>query len=122
MGKNIIKLTIDDLRELVKETINDQPRIDITSKYRRDDPRYKNKRQRQAEAFPGKDDMDRLANGIMETIIEMGGIDEGKERKHCLTSQELFQLRGQIYKQVLAFISQYEDAKKLSPHLKGRSK
>ena len=46
------------------------PRSDSTSKYRRDDKRYENDRQRKGRLYPGYEEMARLANGIMEIIDE----------------------------------------------------
>jgi hypothetical protein len=83
---------------------------------------------RTSKTFAGYDDMKRLANGIVEDIVEMIEDDQeldevwkgpsktkSKETpKKCFTGPQLFQLRQKIFNQLMNFISTYEDAKKAS--------
>ena len=109
---------------------SDEPRSDSTSKFRRDDPRYENERMRTSRTFPGYDDMKKLADGIVEGLLEElddQDIAEDKKpwkmpesgkskppKKLCLTSSQLFNLRQKVFNQLMGFISTYEDAKKAS--------
>ena len=101
----------------------EEPRSDSTSRYRRDDPRYENDRMRKDKAMPGYSQMKSLAQGIAEIVDEaLGNLNEGGKDTICYNHQQLARLRQQVFQQTLAVISQYEDAKKLSPHLKKASK
>jgi len=90
----------------------EEPRIDSTSDYRRDDPRYENDRQRKDKRFPGYDDMERLANGIMTEIEEAMPLDEKKQAQQCFNRQQMMQLRQSIFNQIMGFINTYENVKK----------
>lgn len=106
------------LHKMIKEELaiierHGKPRSDSTSKYRRDDPRYENERQRRDRTFPGHDEMERLANGIVEAIEdELSMVEEGKEPKTCYTTRQIMNLRQRIYQQILDFMSDLEDVKK----------
>ena len=93
----------------------EEPRSDSTSDYRRDDPRYENERMKKDRTFPGYDDMERLANGIMTEIEEaMSQLDEkkGQQNKQCFNRQQMMALRQSIFQQVMSWISTYENARK----------
>jgi len=93
----------------------EEPRIDSTSDYRRDDPRYENDRMRKDKTFAGYDDMERLANGIMSEIEDaMSQLDEkkGQQNKQCFNRQQMMALRQSIFNQIMGFINTYENVKK----------
>tara|TARA_Y100000310_G_C20688175_1_gene820471 strand:- start:1322 stop:1720 length:399 start_codon:yes stop_codon:yes gene_type:complete len=106
------KLIREEARKAICES-HGKPRSDSSSKYRRDDPRYENERQRRDKTFPGHDDFERLANGIMEAVDdELSKVEEGSQPKHCYTTQQIMNLRQRIYQQILDFMSDLEDVKK----------
>ena len=91
----------------------EEPRIDSSSDFRRDDKRYKNDRMRKDERFPGYDDFTRLANGIVEEIDEvMNQLDEKKQSKQCFNREQMMALRQSIFNQIMGFINTYENVKK----------
>ena len=114
------KIDRDELHDLIREEARraisesyGKPRSDSTSKHRRDDPRYENERQRRDKTFPGHDEFERLANGIMEAVEdELSKVEEGSQPKHCYTTQQIMNLRQRIYQQILDFMSDLEDVKK----------
>ena len=97
----------------------EEPRSDSTSRFRRDDPRYENETQRRERTHPGYEQMQSLSRGIAEAFDEsMSQLSEDGSDTICYNHQQLARLRQSVFQQTLAIISQYEDAKKLSPHLK----
>jgi len=90
----------------------EEPRSDSTSDYRRDDPRYENDRMRKDKNFPGYDDMERLANGIVSEIEDAMTLEEKKGNKQCFNRNQMMTLRQSIFQQVMSWISTYENARK----------
>ena len=118
-----MKISRGELNKLIREELETQfkkrgkPRSDSTSKYRRDDPRYENERQRQGRIFPGSEEARKLANCIVETIEEMLGqvdVDEAKSQpvKQCFDRTQMMRLRQSIFNQIMGFINTYENVKK----------
>ena len=90
----------------------EEPRSDSTSDYRRDDPRYENERMKKDRTFPGYDDMERLANGIMSEIEDAMTLEEKKGTKQCFNRNQMMTLRQSIFNQIMGFINTYENVKK----------
>ena len=72
-------VTYNLLRELVLEALCElqdkkdlPPRIDSTSRVRRDHPDYENERMKKAKTFPGYDEMKSLSLGIAEDNDDEG--------------------------------------------------
>ena len=67
----------EETEAVLAEMKQSGPRSDSTSKFRRDDHRYKNLRQRKGEIFAGYEDMDSLSKGIAE---KSGDAKESKRK------------------------------------------